>query len=65
MSKELRLLDNQNDTYAVEIVKGIAINTNKPYLMPFQILMKNFKKQKIVHGICDTQLQMWKTLKQR
>ena len=38
-------MDNQNDAYAVEIVKGIEINTNKPYLMPFQILMKILKNK--------------------
>lgn len=26
--------------YSIEIIRGIAINTNKPYLMPDQILLK-------------------------
>lgn len=32
--------------YSVEIIKGIAINTNKPYLVPFQMLMKLYDRVK-------------------
>lgn len=33
--------------YAVEIIRGIEINTNKPYLMPFQILLKILNNKKL------------------
>lgn len=26
--------------YSVEIIRGVAISTNKPYLIPYQILLE-------------------------